>query len=40
VLRELIELRDPLYREIADIVVDTDRSNPRVIARRILGQLP
>ena len=40
VLRELVGIRDPLYREVADIVVDTDRSNPRIIARRILGQLP
>lgn len=40
VLRELMAIRDPLYREIADHVIDTDRSNPRVIARRLLAQLP
>jgi len=40
VLRELFELRDPLYREIADHVIDTDSSNPKVIAQRLLAQLP
>jgi shikimate kinase len=39
VLRALIAVRDPLYRAIADHVIDTDRSNPRVIARRLLAQL-
>jgi shikimate kinase len=40
VLRELFALRDPLYREIADHVIDTDSSSPRVIAQRLLSQLP
>lgn len=40
VLRELIALRDPLYREIADHVIDTDSSSPKVIAQRLLTQLP
>ncbi|MEO1078878.1 MAG: shikimate kinase AroK [Pseudomonadota bacterium] len=40
VLRELIAVREPLYRSIADLVVDTDRSGPRVIARRLLSKLP
>lgn len=40
VLRDLLAIRDPLYREIADLVIDTDRSNPRLIARRLLAQLP
>ncbi len=40
VLRDLSAIREPLYREIADQVIETDRSNPRVIARRILSQLP
>jgi shikimate kinase len=40
VLRRLIEVREPLYREIADHVIETDRSNPRVIAKRLLSQLP
>lgn len=40
VLRDLIAVRDPLYREIADHVVDTDSSSPRNIAQRLLSQLP
>lgn len=40
VLRDLFALRDPLYREIADYVVDTDSSSPKVIAQRLLAQLP
>ncbi len=40
VLRELIAIREPLYRSIADLVVETDRSGPRVIARRLLAKLP
>ena len=39
-LRELIAIRDPLYRQIADHVIDTDSSSPRVIAQRLLQQLP
>ena len=39
VLRELMAVRDPLYREIADHVIDTDRSSPRTIARRLLSQI-
>ncbi|WP_439106246.1 shikimate kinase AroK [Congregibacter sp.] len=39
-LRELFELRDPLYRDIADYVIDTDSSSPKVIAQRLLAQLP
>jgi shikimate kinase len=40
VLREPVRDRDPLYREIADHVIDTDSSSPRVIAQRVLAQLP
>ena len=40
VLRELMAVRDPLYREIADHVIDTDSSSPKVIAQRLLAQLP
>jgi shikimate kinase len=40
VLRQLYEIRDPLYRGIADHVIDTDSSSPRVIAQRLLAQLP
>lgn len=34
-IRELIALRDPLYREVADIIVQTDRRSPRVVAQEI-----
>ncbi len=34
-LRGLMELRDPLYREIADVVVDTDEGNPKALAQRL-----
>ena len=34
-IRELMEIRDPLYREVADIVVDTQRSNPKSVSRDI-----
>ena len=40
VLEKLMAVRDPLYREIADHVIDTDRSSPKVIAQRLLAQLP
>lgn len=40
VLRDLIAMRDPLYREVADMVVESDGSAPRIIAQRILAQLP
>lgn len=39
VLRELTAVRDPLYREIADRVIDTDSGSPRVIVQRLLPQL-
>lgn len=40
VLRKLMAVRDPLYREIADHIIDTDSSSPKVIAQRLLAQLP
>ena len=38
-LRELYRERDPLYREIADFVVDTGRQSVQVLARGLLEQL-
>lgn len=35
ILRRLFEHRDPLYREIADLVVETDGKNARQLARDI-----
>src|SRR3546814_20456873 len=42
-LRELLELRDPLYREIADLVVETDERPTRMVLLEVhdrLQQLP
>lgn len=38
-LRELMELRDPLYREIADYVVETDGLTARHVAQNLSAQL-
>jgi shikimate kinase len=39
VLRDLMAVRDPLYREIADHVIDTDGCSPRSVAQRLLQAL-
>ena len=39
VLEELVELRNPLYEEIADIVVKTDEQSAKVVANQIIEQL-
>ncbi len=36
---ELIELRDPLYREVADHIVNTDKRSPKTVAHEIAGLL-
>lgn len=38
-LRELYKQRDPLYREVADIVVDTGRQNVASMTRILFGKL-
>jgi len=38
-LRELYRARDPLYREIADIVVDTGRQNVSAMTRMLCGKI-
>ena len=38
-LRELYQQRDPLYREVADIVVDTGRQGVAGMMRVLLGKL-
>jgi shikimate kinase len=38
-LRELYEVRDPLYREIADVVVETGRQSVQNLARELLGRM-
>lgn len=39
VLRDLMARRDPLYREIADLTIDTDQRGPRVVVNTIMTQL-
>ena len=39
ILRDLMAARDPLYREIADHVIDTDDSSPKTVAQRLLKEL-
>jgi len=38
-IRELMKIRDPLYKEVADIIVDTNRRNPRSVGQDICGKL-
>ena len=39
VLRSLMEERDPLYREIADHVIETDGCSPKTVAQRLVREL-
>nr|WP_274600626.1 shikimate kinase AroK [Pseudomonas sp. MS19] len=39
VLRDLLALRDPLYREIADVIIETDERPPRLVVQEILERL-
>lgn len=39
VLRELMAKRDPLYREIADLTIDTDQRGPKVVVNAIVSRL-
>ncbi|WP_137818690.1 MULTISPECIES: shikimate kinase AroK [unclassified Pseudomonas] len=39
VLGELMRIRDPLYREIADVVIETDERPPRMVVQEILERL-
>lgn len=38
-LKRLFEMRDPLYREVADLIVHTDGRNARALVREIVQQL-
>lgn len=38
-IRDRLEARDPLYREIADVVVETDERPPRMVVIDILERL-
>ena len=39
VLRDLLAIRDPLYREIADLIIETDERPPRMVMLKILARL-
>lgn len=39
VLAELMAVREPLYREVADIVIDTDGRGPKLVAQDLAEQL-
>lgn len=39
VLRDLMAARDPLYREIADHIIETDGCSPRTVAQRLVQEL-
>jgi shikimate kinase len=36
VLKELMTMREPWYREIADLVIDTDSSKPKIVVNTII----
>ena len=38
-LRTLFAIRDPLYREIADHIIETDGCSPRTVAQRLVKEL-
>jgi shikimate kinase len=38
-IRELMKIRDPLYKDVADVIVDTNRRNPRSVSQDICKQL-
>lgn len=39
ILADLFAVRDPLYREIADVVIETDERAPRLVVLEILDRL-
>jgi shikimate kinase len=39
VLRKLFEERDPLYRSVADIIIETDQRNPRWVIQDLKKRL-
>ena len=38
-LRQLLEIRDPLYREVADVVLDTSNRSIRIVVKELLQRL-
>lgn len=39
VLRNLFAIRDPIYTELADIVMHTDRKSPRLVVRQLVNRV-
>lgn len=39
VLRRLFEVRDPLYCQLADVIMHTDRKSPRLVVRQLVNRL-
>ncbi|MCB1616801.1 MAG: shikimate kinase AroK [Pseudomonadales bacterium] len=39
VLEAVLEIRDPLYREIAEVIVSTENKNPKHVAKEIIHLL-
>lgn len=39
VIEALMAERDPLYREVADVVIDTEKRSPKAVAQDIIAQL-
>lgn len=39
ILQRLLDQRDPLYREIADIIIETDTQAAKVVVQDLLNQL-
>ncbi|PSF05831.1 shikimate kinase AroK [Marinobacter fuscus] len=39
VLRTLFALRDPIYTELADIIMYTDRKSPRLVVRQLANRI-
>jgi shikimate kinase len=38
-LEELMRVREPIYRQAANVVINTDRRSPRTVAREIVSKL-
>lgn len=39
VLRNLFAVRDPIYTELADVVMFTDRKSPRLVVRQLVNRI-
>lgn len=39
ILEALFRERDPVYRDLADLVMHTDRKSPRLVARQLLNRI-